>query len=127
LDHGIWRSAVLVKAAEQRDRLQDGELLRQARFLQGDAQALPQGGIVPAPGLPEDLYLAGGWGEQSFQDFDGGRLARAIGPQESKAFPDRDFEVEAVDGVYRLGAARVALAEVAAINGGSGQTPVPVE
>ena len=93
------------------------QLLGQARLLQRDAQALAQGVVIFAPAHPQYLDLAGGGGQQPFEDFDGGGLAGAVGPEQAEALSRLDFEVEAVDGVHGRRAGGVLFAQVAAADG----------
>src|SRR5262249_46949998 len=84
------------------------------RFLERDADALPQGLVVLSPALAENLDFARGRRQQSFEDFDCGGLARAVGTQQTEALTAAHLEIEASDGIDRIGAAGIALAQVAA-------------
>src|SRR5579872_6241289 len=51
-----------------------------------------------APAIAEDLNLAGRWRQQAFEDFDGGRLARAIGAEQPEAFAFVDLQIQTTNG-----------------------------
>ena len=70
---------------------------------------------IVTPVVAENVDLAGSGIEQAFEDFDGGRFARAIGSEQAEAFAGLDLEVEAADGFHF---AVVGLAQVAALDGG---------
>src|SRR5207247_583671 len=88
-----------VKTAEQPYGLFDRELVGELRILQLNPQALAQGAgaRTPRPAHPEDLHLAPVGGGESFEDLDGGRLSRPVGPQESEALACIDGEIEPRD------------------------------
>ena len=109
--------AAAVEAAEQRERLADGQLLGEARLLQRDADAFPDGGVVAAPAQAEDLDLAGGRGEQPFEDLDRRGLAGAVGAEQAEALARLDGQVEAAQRP-RPAAGRVGLHEIRAADGG---------
>src|ERR1700680_19170 len=84
----------MIEAAEERERLADGEFFREPCFLQRDANPLSDFGVVGRPLPPEDLDFAGGGREQSLDDLDRRGFARAVGSQQSKAFPLLDEQIQ---------------------------------
>ncbi len=87
--------------------------------MQGNADALPQGAVVGLPpALVEDFDFAGGGVEQSFEDFDGGGFAGAIGPEQAEAFAALDLQIEAVDRLHRRRLGGVALMQISTEDGG---------
>ena len=88
-----------VEAAEQRDRLGDGELIAQLRVLELDAEALAQraspGAVVPVH--PQDFDRSGVGDREPFEDLDGGGLAGAVGAEQPEALAGFDGEIEPRD------------------------------
>ena len=91
----------MIEAAEQRQRLADGELLGELGFLQRDADALADVIVLSAPAQAEDFDLAGGGVEQAFEDLDGRRLAGAVRAEQAEALAALDRQVEAADRLDR--------------------------
>ncbi len=94
----VDRAAAMIERPEEPQRLFDGQLLRQLRLLQLDAEPLTQLALGVAPPQPENLHVAGVGREQAFEDLDGGRLAGAVRAQESEALTTINRERETVDG-----------------------------
>ena len=110
------RSAGLaIETGKQFDGFEDGQFLREPRFLQRDAHGLAQLACVFLPRLAKNRDLAGGRLEQAFQNFDGGGLPCSVGAEQAEAFARLNFQIQAADG-FNL--AVVSLAQVAALNGG---------
>ena len=103
--------AAPIEAAEQREDLEDRELLGKPGFLQRHAQPLAEVVVVMAPPPAQHLDVARGGGEQALQDFDRGRLARAVRAEQAEALAAADLEVEAVDRANRPGLRRIVLRE----------------
>ena len=66
-------------------------------FLKLDAEALAQGAIVGAPAHAQHFNLTGIGLQQPFEDLDGGRLAGAVRPEQTKTLAGPHLEVEAGD------------------------------
>jgi len=82
--------------------------------LQRDAQPLAHlAGIFP-PGVSQNRYLAGGWLEKSFENFDGRSLPCSVGTEQAKTFAGLDFKIEPAHG---FDFAVIGLAEIAALDG----------
>jgi hypothetical protein len=96
-DDAIHRRAVAEEAAEQSHGLLDGELVRQLRLLQLDAEALLQRAGVGVPVHAQHLEIAGVARRQALAHLDGGGLAGAVGAEQSEAFAGEDLEVDAID------------------------------
>jgi hypothetical protein len=105
--------AAVIEGPEQPQRLLDGQLVGQLRFLQLDPQALPEFPLVLVPGHPEYFDLAAVGREEAFENLDGGRLARAVGAKQAEALAAINGQREAV---YRDDIA-VTLAQVVAAHG----------
>src|SRR5439155_9374757 len=119
LHHRIRIVPSLVEAAEETERLADGELLGQPRLLEGDADPLPKLQVVLPPTPAEHFDVAAGGFQQPFEDFDRGRLAGAVRAEQAKALTGAHFEIEPVDGIDDGAPATVLLAEITANNGGN--------
>src|SRR5579864_4288546 len=84
-----------VEAGEQFDGFADGKFFRKASLLQRDAEPLAHLAVVLFPAMSENRNLAGGWGEQAFEDLDGRGLPCPVGTQEAETFTHLDFKIEA--------------------------------
>ena len=105
--------AMIIEGAKELNGLDDGEFFAELGLLQRDANALPEGAIVAlTPALAKDLDIAGRGVEETFEDFDGGRLAGAIGSEQSETFAALDFEIESVDGIHWRWLGGVAFAQI---------------
>ena len=100
-DHVGRLKTFAIETAEQGQRLQDGELFREPRFLQRDADPLADFIIGLAPSQPQYFDVAGSRGQQALEDFDGRRLAGSVGSQQSEAFAALDVQIEPAHGVDR--------------------------
>src|SRR4029453_12065640 len=78
---------LLVEAAKQRDRLEDGQLLRELRLLKLDADALAQPAGVFGPRAAEDLDGAAVRPGEPLEHLHRRRLAGAVGTEETEALP----------------------------------------
>ncbi len=115
-DGFVRRDPLAIEAAKQRQRFADRELVRELGLLQRDADPLADVVVLPAPAHAEDFDLAGRRVEQSLDDFDGGRLAGAVRPQQAEALAPLDGEVQAAHRLdRRLGGVR--LDEIGAADG----------
>ena len=88
---------MLVEAAEERERLADGELVGKLRLLERDADPLSQRLRVALPRAAEHLDLAGVTVDQPLADLDGRGLAGAVRAEQAEALLRADVEVDAVD------------------------------
>ena len=86
-----------IKAGEQLNRLAHGQLFRQTRFLQRNAQQLAQLALMALPRHAQDFDFARGRREQTFEDFDGGGLAGAVRPEQTEALAGLDVEIQSAD------------------------------
>jgi hypothetical protein len=96
-DDLVRRRAAIEKAAEQPQRLADGQLVRQLRLLQLDAEPLSQRLRIRRPPQPEDLDVSGVGLGQSLADFDRRRLAGAVRAEQAETLPDGHTELDTVD------------------------------
>src|SRR6185503_489875 len=85
-----------VEAPEQRDRLEDGQLLGELRLLELDPDPLPQPARVVGPGAAEDLDRSAVGCGQPFEDLHRGRLTGAVGAEEAEALAGAHLEIETV-------------------------------
>ena len=85
------------KAAKQADRFVHGELFGELRILQLNAEPLAKLRRVRTPAQAEHFHFSRIRRRQAFADFDGGRLSRAIRPEQAEALARLHFEVEAID------------------------------
>src|SRR5262249_3027610 len=99
------------------ERLLDGQLFVELRFLERDADPLAEPPRVALPGGPQELDLALVGRGEPLQDLDRRRLPSAVRPQEPEALAAVDREVEPGDG----GHVRVALDQSAAADSGRGR------
>src|SRR5205823_6306989 len=76
----------------------DRQLVRQVGFLERDAEPLAQRITIRLPVAAQKLDLARSRRQQSFENFDGGCFARAIRPQQPKAFSRAHLKIQAVHG-----------------------------
>src|SRR5262249_55348196 len=83
--------------AEQLDHLANGELLRQVRHLERNAETLAEPPFVGVPAASEDLHRTGRRREESLEDLDRGGLSRAVRAEQAEALPYPYLEVESVD------------------------------
>ncbi len=60
----------------------------------------------------EDIHFAGSGAVEAFQNLDGGRLARAVGAEQTEALAMLDLQVDALHGMDRAVSPRVLLAQV---------------
>src|SRR5215471_11210003 len=114
--HRARLHATLVEAAEKYQRLKDGQLFAKAGLLERYAQPLPHRIVILTPSTPQDFHFSGCWVEESFQDFDSGRFARSIRPQQPEALSDGHFEVQAVDGIHWSGPRGILLPKIVTMN-----------
>src|SRR5207247_11311573 len=98
-EHLVDRMLAPVEAAEQRDRLGDGELIALLAALELDPEALaqraPPGTVAPVH--PPDFDRSGVGDGEPFEDLDGGRLAGAVGPEQAETLTGFDREIEPRD------------------------------
>ena len=95
------------RSCERGQDLGHGQPFGQPRLLQRDADPLAQADVVARPGHAQQLDLPRRRCEEPLQDLDGGRLARAVRPQQAEALAAPDREVEAIDRHHRrAGSAR---------------------
>jgi hypothetical protein len=81
----------MVEAAEEPDRLLDGELLGELGLLKRDPQQLAELAVVLPPAPAEDQHFSlVGLGEP-LADLDGGGLSGAVGAQQAEALPGTDL------------------------------------
>jgi hypothetical protein len=92
---GNRSAAARVEAAEQPQGLGHGELVGELRVLQLNAEPLAQRAGVGRPREPEDLDLPFIRGGQPLADFNGGRLAGAVGSQQAETDAARHIQIDA--------------------------------
>src|ERR1700728_1852450 len=85
------------ETAEKLQRLLDGELVRELRLLQLDADAMAKLAGMRAPVQAEQLHGAAVGAGQSFANFNRSSFAGAIGAKQSEALGACHVEVEAID------------------------------
>jgi hypothetical protein len=85
---------VRIERREERQRLPHGDFVRQVGRLEADADAILDGARVSARIVPEHPDLASSAFAQTFENFDCGRLARAIRTKQSENLTWSDFEVD---------------------------------
>lgn len=73
-------------AGPQPYRLGDRQLVGEAALLEHDARPRTDGGALGVRIVAEYAYAAGRRGRQALEEFDGGRLARAVGAEEREEF-----------------------------------------
>ena len=114
--HHFFRlHAAAIKAAKQRQRFPHAQFFRQPRFLQRDADPLADFIVVLAPAVAQHFDLAGRGVQQPLDDFDRRRFPRPVGPQQSKALPLLDGQIQPAHRIHRrLGV--VALRQILALN-----------
>ena len=115
-DDARRRRALAKEAAEELERLEDGELLGELRLLQLDAEPLAQLGRVGLPPQPEHLDDAGVGRRQALADLDRRGLAGAVRSEQAETLAGVDLEVDAVDGDDVL----IRLPEILDAQGGTG-------
>src|SRR5262245_5590985 len=81
----VDRSTAIVERAEEAKRLLDRQLVGELRFLQLDSEPLPQRAFIALPAQTEHLDIAVIRREQSLEDLDRRRLARAVRSEQSEA------------------------------------------
>src|SRR5207244_4447780 len=74
--------ALLVERAEEDQVLLDGELVGKVRFLERNAQLLPERAIVALPAQAQHFDRTGRGIVQAFEDLHGGGLACAVGAEQ---------------------------------------------
>src|SRR5262249_21251315 len=110
-DDLVGLEAVAVEAAEQGDGLAHQQFFGELRFLERDADAVLDGGVVAAPAQAEGFDVAGGGLRESLDDLDGGGLAGAVGAEQAEALAGLDGQIESADR-FHGGAAVIALEQV---------------
>jgi len=88
-----------VEGGEELDGLFHFELVLEAGGLQADTDAVFELAGLDLGIAPEDGDASAGSWTQSFENFDGGGLAGAVGSEEAEDFAGADFEVDAFDGL----------------------------
>ncbi len=96
-DDLVRLQAAPVKAAKQGDDLDDLQLFGQACFLERDADALADGGVVAPPVHVEHLDRAGGRLGEALDDLDGGGFAGPVGTEQAEAFAGFDRQVQSAN------------------------------
>ena len=91
-------AAPVVERPEQPQRLLDGQLVGQLRFLELDAEPLAQLVLVRRPPQAEHLHLAGVRPEQAFEDLDRRGLAGAVRAEQAEALAAAHRQRQAVHG-----------------------------
>ena len=91
---GQARSTEPGELPEEREVLLGGEPAVQGDLLRHDPDASPDVGAVRGGVEPEHPHGAGVGREQGREDAQGGRLARAIGPEQPEGLPALDDEIE---------------------------------
>ena len=112
--HLVRRPRFAVEAGEQFHGLANRQLFREPRFLQRDADLLPQITGMALPGLPENGHVASGRLEQAFQNLDGRGFSRAIRTKQSEALAGMNLEIQPAHG---FDFAVIDFTEIAALNG----------
>lgn len=97
-NHVAHFTAFVEERAEQPNGFFDGELLRELRFLELNAEAFAEVAGVLGPAATEDGDVTAVGGGESLADLDGGGFAGAVGSQEAEALAGAHVEVEAIDG-----------------------------
>src|SRR5205809_3530415 len=98
-EHLVDGVRLAVKRPKQPEHFADGELIGELRLLQLDPEAFAQRASW-RPILPphaENLDVATVGLRQAFEDLDGGRLPRAVRPEQPEAFARADREIETGD------------------------------
>jgi len=98
IDDLAQASRVAIEALKERQRLIDGQLLRQLGFLKLDAEQLAQLIRRAVPGAAEYFDGAGVGSDQALTDLERGRLARSVRPKQSKALAGANLKIESRDG-----------------------------
>src|SRR5262249_29431259 len=94
----IYIAPARIEAAEQANGLLNGQFVRELSLLELNTEPLAQGVVIAsAPGLAEHLQRPSVGGCESFEDFDGGCLAGAIGAEQYEALAELNFKIEPVD------------------------------
>jgi hypothetical protein len=102
-----------IKGTEKIERLAHGDLVREVRGLEANADAVLQF-LLLAIGIEiEHLHVARRARPQPFQDFDRARLAGAVWPEQAEDFTRTNFEIDPFDRFETV----VRLAKPADING----------
>ena len=114
---------LVVEGAEQAHRFLDRQLVGELRFLELDAEALPQLAFVRGPAQAQHLDLARVGGEQALEDLDRGGLAGAVRAEQPEALAALDRERQPVDGDHRA----VALHQIRAAHGRIGHSAIVCE
>src|SRR5579859_3318423 len=90
------------KAAEQTECFEDGELFRELRILQLNAEPLAELSGIGIPVETKKFDVTGIRCGQAFTDFNSRRFARSVRPKKSKTFACAHLEIQAVDGDHVL-------------------------
>ena len=88
-----------IQPGKEAHRLADADAVGQVGILQADADAVLERGSLPGRVEPEHAGLAARARADAFEDFDGGRLARAVGSEQAENLAFGDGEV---DPLHRL-------------------------
>src|SRR5262245_45151755 len=87
----------MVEGTEQSNRLFHRELVGELRLLQLHPESLPQFAVMAAPGEAENLHISRIRFEQTLENFDRGRLACAVGTEQTETFAASDLERQTID------------------------------
>jgi hypothetical protein len=97
-DHFVDGATPVVEAAEKTKSLEDGQLLRELRILELNAEPLPQIAAIVLPRSSENYHLPGIPRQESFAYLYCSGLAGAIGAEQSETLPGGNIQIEAVHG-----------------------------
>ena len=98
LEHFVERATAQVERAEHAQVLLDGQLVRQVRLLERDAEPLTERALVALPAHPQHLDAACGGLVEAFEDLHRRRLSGAVGAEQAEALAGAHFQIEPVHG-----------------------------